>query len=227
MFLTRFKTYPVGLFFLLAVFWLTGAKKTAADTTLPENHATPAFTLKDAGGAKHSLADYKGRSFVVYFACGCKWCHEFGREWAQMQRSGVLTDAITPTDANAPLSAGEEKPPWTLLVFMGDAAAAKAYAAEVGLDLKQTVLLPDPNLKVTQTYHAMPCPRLYVLDKNGLLRYVNSHVDDAPQKAAANVLAAKTVDGLRRSILPPKHPVKNSSGKPAPKPGKGVKHGKI
>ena len=139
-----------------------------------------------------------------------------------MQRSGLLTD--TTAGQTEPTASAAAKPPVTLIVFMGDAAAARAYAASAGLDMKQTVLLPDPDFKVTRLYHAMPCPRLYVLDGNGLLRYVNRHPDDAPQKAPAALLVAKTIDGLRRTTLPPP-PVPDPTKKPAPRSGKGGKHG--
>jgi hypothetical protein len=197
-----------------------------ADTALPENKSAPAFTLKDVDGTSHTLAEYRGRPVVVCFACGCQWCHDFGVQWAQMQRSGVLTDAVAPTDPNAPPDAN--KSPLTLVVFMGEAAAARAYAVGVGLDLKQTVLLPDPDYKVTRLYHAMPCPRLYVLDGAGLLRYVNRHTDDMPQKAAATVLVAKTIDGLRRTTLPlpPASQTPTPTKKPAPKTGEGGNNGK-
>lgn len=191
-----------------------------ADTALPENKIAPTFTLKDVDGVGRLLTEYRGRPVVVCFACGCQWCHAFGVEWAQMQRSGVLADAVAPTDPNAPVDAN--KAPLTLVIFMGDAAAARLYAASAGLDLKQTILLPDADYKVTRQYHAMPCPRLYVLDGNGLLRYVNRHADDAPQKATAAVLVAKTIDGLRRTTLPPP-PAPNLTKKPAPRTGKGGK----
>jgi hypothetical protein len=194
----------------------------ASDNALPEDRTTPAFTRTDVDGTSHTLAEYRGRPVVICFACGCRWCHAFGTEWAQMQRGGVLTDAVGQTEAASTLTS---KSPVTLVVFMGDAAAARTYAAAAGLDLKQTVLLPDADFKVTRLYHAMPCPRLYVLDNNGLLRYVNNHADDAPQKAAAALLVAKTINGLRRTMLPPP-PAPNLTKRPAPKTGQGGKHDK-
>ena len=206
-----------ALCLFLTVPWGAGA-----DTALPENRHAPAFTLKDADGTRRQLTDYRGRPVVLCFACGCKWCHDFGIEWAQMQHSGVLPDAVGQTEA-APAAASTA--PLTLVVFMGDAVAARAYAAAVGLDLKQTVLLPDADFKVTRLYHAMPCPRLYVLDGNGLLRYVNRHADDAPQKAPAPLLVAKTIDGLRRTPLPPP-PTTQGTKRPVPKTGTRGNHAK-
>jgi hypothetical protein len=215
---------------LAACLWLAGmcllptvSPGASADTALPENKIAPAFTLKDVEGTSHTLAEYRGRSLVILFACGCQWCHAFGTEWAQMQRSGVLLDAVGQNESGAP---APSRPPLTLVVYMGEAAAARAYAASEGLDLEQTVLLTDADYKVTRQYHALPCPRLYVLDDKGLLRYVNHHADDAPQKAAASLLVAKTIDGLRRTTLPLPPPAVHPTKKPAPKTGKGGKHGK-
>lgn len=172
-----------------------------AETALPENTTAPAFALKDAAGVRHTLAEYRGRSVVILFACGCQWCHDFGLEWGQMQRTGVLADAVTPPDPIAsPLA--PEKTPLTLVVYMGDAMQTRLFAQAAGLDLKQTVLFPDPDLKITRQYRAMPCPRLYVLESKGRLRYVNRHADDIPRKASATVLVSKAVDGLRRTLLP-------------------------
>lgn len=196
-----------------------------AETALPENTTAPTFALKDVDGVRHALSEYRNRPVVVLFACGCKWCHEFGLEWAQMQRTGVLADAVTPTDPAAPPLA-PEKAPLTLVVYMGDAAQARTYAQSAGLDLKQTVLLPDTNLKITQQYHAMPCPRLYVLDGSGLMRYVNRHADDMPQKATATVLVSKTIDGLRRTQLPAPPPQSAPTQKPVSRTGKENKNGK-
>lgn len=209
----------------VACLLLTVSPAAIADTALPENKTAPAFTLKDVDGVSHTLTEYRGRSLVVLFACGCQWCHDFGTEWAQMQRSGVLADAVGQKEPDA---AAASKAPVTLVVYMGEATAARAYAVSVGLDLKQTVLLPDADYKVTRQYHALPCPRFYVLDANGLLRYVNNHADDAPQKAAASLLVAKTIDGLRRTTLPPpiSPPATHPTKKPVPKPGKGGKNGK-
>lgn len=44
----------------------TGAAKTAAKRLAPGDRA-PAFTLLDQDGAKHSLADHKGRKVLLYF----------------------------------------------------------------------------------------------------------------------------------------------------------------
>ncbi len=88
--------------------------------------------------------------------------------------------------------------PITLVIFSGDASAARSFAQETGLDPAQTVLLPDPRMQVTQTlYHADPCPRLFVLNRRGQVHYTNTHADDAPRTAPALAIASRALDALR------------------------------
>lgn len=126
------------------------------------------FVLTDVEGHQCSLASFKGRNCVVYFFCGCERCQRCARAWGEMQQNGAL-----PLDAS-------RKPPQTLIVFAGNAAPARAFAAANGLDTQQTLLLPDPDLRVTTKYNAGECPRAFVVDGDGFVRYTNSHPDDAP-----------------------------------------------
>ena len=93
--------------------------------------------------------------------------------------------------------------PQTLIVFSGDVETARAFAAAVGLDSKQTVLLPDPDMQVTRAYQAVPCPRVFVLDALGRVRYTNAHADDAPQKAPALAIVSRAFDALRACVAAP------------------------
>ncbi|HEV2471520.1 MAG TPA: hypothetical protein VGS41_02575, partial [Chthonomonadales bacterium] len=92
---------------------------------------------------------------------------------------------------------GSGKEPLLLAVYMGHRDAAKRFAVQTGLDLKQTVVLADPALAATHLYRAAPCPRLFVLDEAGVLRYVNDHLDDSPQTAPAMAIASRVVDAIR------------------------------
>lgn len=151
----------------------------------------PVFTLTDAQGHKRSLADFRGHPVALFFFCGCKWCHECADAWGQLQRGDALA---------VPASGGKSSVkdmPRTVVVFQGDAESVRAFATQTGLDTAQTVLLPDPNIEVTMRYQALPCPRVYVLDKQGILRYTNNHADDAPQKAPALAIVSRAVEALR------------------------------
>jgi len=163
---------------------------------LPLQAAAP-FMLTDADGNKCSLADYRGTPVALFFFCGCAWCTRCARDWGQFQRGGVLTNNTSLHSGSGPRSAR----PVTLVVFSGDAAAARDFALSSGLDSGQTVLLPDTAMHVTlDLYHAEPCPRVFVLDPKGRVRYTNDHKDDAARKASEMVIASRALDALRASL---------------------------
>ena len=65
----------------------------------------PAFTLKDQDGTPHKLADYAGRSVVLFFypaamtkGCTMESCHfrDLGAEFASLgtQRVGISGDTV-------------------------------------------------------------------------------------------------------------------------------------
>ena len=146
----------------------------------------PVFTLADLAGKKRSLSQYRGRPVALFFFCGCSWCTECAEEWGPLQRGGALPAAPAPA-----------KPPITLVVYSGDNTALRYSAARWGLDKDKTVLLPDPGMRVTKVYKADPCPRVFILDGEGVVRYTNDHKDDRPREAPALVIVSRTIDALR------------------------------
>lgn len=157
---------------------------------LPPPLARP-LALADVEGRLHSLADGKGHNCVVYFFCGCERCQSCARAWGGIQQNGAL-----PSDASG-------KPPLSLIVFAGDANATRAFAAASGLDAKRNFLLPDADLRVTTDYKAAECPRAFVIDGDGYIRYTNNHADDAPRSAPALVIVSNVVGALRASSFAP------------------------
>lgn len=169
----------------------------------------PALSLKDTDGKIRTLSEFSGRPVVLCFFCGCKACQEFGKDWGQFQYSGVLAESSRDDKKNNSKNDGNktgDHSPLTLVIYMGDADAARSYSQGVGLDLKQTILLPDETMDATQKFSALPCPRIFVLDAKGALRYTNNHPDDLPQKATAAVIIAHVVDTLRHLDPPQKKP---------------------
>ena len=144
------------------------------------------FTLADANGVKHSLSDYRGHPVALYFFCGCQWCEAVAGQWSTMQRAGAL-----------PLSADGKQPP-TVIVFQGDAQAAKAFEQKATLDPANTVMLCDVDVDVTLKYDAEPCPRIFVLDPAGKVAYTNNHKDDKARVAPAAVIAGKALSALQK-----------------------------
>ncbi len=141
------------------------------------------FALADVEGKRHALADYRGKPVALQFWCGCQWCHDMAKLWGQAQRSGAL-------------QVGGQIPP-TLVVFAGSADELKGFATETGLDPATTVLMPDPDLAVAQPYHAVPCPRVFVLDSGGRIRYTNNRADDAARKGPAALITGRAADALQ------------------------------
>jgi peroxiredoxin len=153
----------------------------------PSHRRAPNFTLRDRAGKTHTLLSYRGRPVTLFFLCGCTHCTELARQWAEWQNGGVLVHTTT------------------IVIFAGEAQYADGRISASGLATNQTTILGDPDLRVTRAlYHAPTCPRVFVLDAHGIVRYTNNHTDDAPQKAPALLIASRTLAALRRSA--PKHP---------------------
>jgi len=110
----------------------------------------------------------------------------------------------------------KEKTPITLVVNSGmDAAATRALTAAYGLDPKQTVLLPEPDMKVTETlYQADPCPRVFFLDGGVIVRYTNDGAEDGPRKGPALIIVSRALNALRTAAAAAA--VAPASGKTAP-----------
>ena len=138
----------------------------------------PAFSLTDTQGRSFSLAAMRGHATALFFFCGCPWCADVARAWGQAQRKGAIP---------------------TVIVFAGSGAETKGFAVRNGLDLKHTTLLPDPDSKLTEgLYKLNACPRAFVLDPAGLIRYTNDHADDQPRVAPAKTIVLRTFQALRK-----------------------------
>ena len=138
----------------------------------------PTFALRDAQGKPFSLAATQGRPVALFFFCGCPWCADAARAWGQAQRKGSAR---------------------ALVVFAGTGAEARAFAARSGLDGAQTTLLPDPESKLTEgVYKLNSCPRVFALNREGLIRYTNNHADDRPRQAPAKIIVLRALEALGR-----------------------------
>jgi peroxiredoxin len=142
----------------------------------------PMLTGTDTLGRKFALTAFRGHPTVVLFFCGCPWCAAAARSWGHVQRMGRLP-------------AGTH----TVVVFAGDNAATRAFAASNGLDRRHTTLLPDPNAHLTESvYNVSSCPRVFALDVLGIIRYTNNHTDDQPRQASASTLTNRLQASLPR-----------------------------
>lgn len=151
----------------------------------------PGFTTRDTAGKPRRLREWRGRPVVLFFFCGCSWCTDVAKEWATYQRTRALPDA-PPTPAGKS-NAGAI----TVVVYQGSAEEAIALQRATNLDPARTVLLPDPDNRLTTLYGADPCPRAIVLDPTGVVRYANRGPDDLPRKSPAPLIAGRTLNAAR------------------------------
>ncbi len=183
---------------LIRIFLLTPVKTTAAlpnrycqrrPAAIPvEGKSAPPFSLKDTEGANFSLTENRGRPMVLFFFCGCKRCLETAKRWGEIQRSDVMKQmALRSASVPAPL---------TVVLYQGTTEEAQTFASATNLDMRLTTLLPDKQMKVTLPYHALPCPRVFALDRDHKVMYTNTHVDDAPQKGTAATILSRVLSAL-------------------------------
>ena len=148
---------------------------------IPVGKPAPPFSAKEASGRlRIPLKELKGQAFLLFFACGCPWCADFARVWA-MEMRGQGSKAVR-----------------TVVVYAGGASEVKEWARQTTLPTN-TLLFPDPEMRITERiYHADPCPRLFVIDKKDIVRYVNTAPDQEPRKAPAALLLACVLESFTR-----------------------------
>lgn len=174
----------VGLLCLLGAFCRAVPSVPPVPARLPTvGQAAPAFTLPDVAGKRHTLASFRGRPVALFFFCGCNLCHACAQVWSQAQPD---------------LGAAR-----TVVVFSGDAASARAFAAETGLAPDGATLLADPDDRVTDRYHVLQCPRVFVLDAAGRVRDTNPDPN-----APALSIVSRAVSALRLASAPSPGPAK-------------------
>ena len=142
-----------------------------------------------------TLRSTLGHPVVLFFFCGCNECHHVASSWADLTRSGVLR--------SAPFTAARSATPVIAVVYSGDVTDLEAFSAQTGLT--GVVLIPDPEMKLTNLYRVGPCPRVFVLDQKGVLRYTNSGTDDAPQGGHEDLIVARALTALRACVQPAAH----------------------
>jgi peroxiredoxin Q/BCP len=120
-------------------------------TAIAEGKRAPAFTLTDAAGTPHTLADYAGQDVVVYFyprdeTPGCtKEACRFRDIWDEFRTRGVVVLGVSP-----------------------DSAASHArFAANHRLPFP---LLSDPDRQVMERYGAWGEKTMYGRTTMGVIR---------------------------------------------------------
>jgi peroxiredoxin len=139
----------------------------------PGRAPLPTLSARDVDQRLHALPNALGRPTALLFFCGCSRCGPAARLWSRTPHSGTAD---------------------TLVVFAGDAEQTRRFAAVHRLT---GTLIPDPDLRLARAFHAIPCPRVFVVDASGALRYTNDAPDDRPESEAPGRMVARAVAALR------------------------------
>ena len=123
----------------------------------------PDFTLTDSNGNSHSLAQYKGKTVVL------EWnnpqCPFVGKHYGSGNMQKQQADAVASGVVWLTINSSATGKQGDL-----DGAGANAYIAKVGA--RQTAYLLDPEGKAGHLYGARTTPHMYVIDAQGVLRYM-------------------------------------------------------
>jgi peroxiredoxin len=147
----------------------TDAAETAAPATATVGQPAPAFTLTDADGKTHSLAQYKGKTVVLEWTNpGCPFVvrHYDAQTMKKLagQHKDVVWLAVNSTATNT-------------------ADDSKKWAKDKGLPYPT---LLDTDGKVGKVYGARTTPHMFVIDGKGVLRYAGA-IDSDPKGKGGTV----------------------------------------
>src|SRR5512138_2882456 len=148
------------------------------------NQPVPDFTLPDLHGALHKLSDRRGRIVIVNF-----WSAECPHSERTDRYLVSLLGHWGPDVVMLSIAANRNESPQML----AEAAGARSL---------HTVLI-DADGQVANLYEAMTTPHVFVVDREGLLRYRGA-VDNITfrQREATRFFLQEAVEALRQGRLP-------------------------
>lgn len=138
----------------------TNASTQGAHEKVALGQAAPNFTLKDAQGRSHSLADFKGKDVVLI------WSDPKSPDTERLDREGTFKNL------SQKFGSGVQ-----LIEIRSDQAAAPASASE---QREHILTLYDPQGTVAATFNAQRVPEAFIIDRHGALTYMGA-VDNYPQ----------------------------------------------
>jgi peroxiredoxin len=169
------------------------AKETA---TAKIGAPAPAFTMKDLDGKEHSLADFKGK--IVVLEWFCPTCPYSG---------GKSGNSIHTTGQVKKLHEDLKKVDEDVVYLTIDSSTHKMRMSAEDLTKKdaelakslgiKTPILIDADTSVAKAYKAKTTPHCYVIDGEGVLRYMGAFSDQAETnyvlKAVTAIKSGSTV----------------------------------
>jgi cytochrome c biogenesis protein CcmG/thiol:disulfide interchange protein DsbE len=159
----------------------------------------PDFTLTTPKGQTVQLGYLKDRPVLLCFFCNCGLCRAFA---AEIARAGDLAKKAQ------------------ILVVASDAAVAEEEGFRKETGLTGALYFHDAPPITALRYDSEECPRCWLIDARGVVRYVN---------AERLMPVAKLVADLRAALAPPAPKAKPVAGRRpgqaarVPDPGRGAK----
>lgn len=133
----------------------------------------PEFDLEILGkpGERIALKELRGRPVAVIFNCGCKLCYDFNH---------VFVAAAPKMEELQPI--GIMMNHWS-------------YAPDQIRNFRETTkfkwpLLMDHKSQTTITYRSTDCPRVWLIDRKGIIRYHNESNKEDPEKIVRELMEA-------------------------------------
>jgi hypothetical protein len=172
----------------------------------------PDFTLADSNGKSHSLSQYKGK--VVVLEWNNPQCPFVGKHYGsgnmQKQQADATASGVVWLTINSSATGKQ-----------GDITGAEANAYITKVGGKQAAYLLDPSGQVGHLYGARTTPHMYVIDKNGVLRYMGG-IDSIKSTDKDDVAKATQYVPQALSELAAGKPISMPTAEPY---GCGVKYG--
>ncbi len=176
----RRRTFAVTLLVLLvalgagALFLIAGAKGNAPSAATSTGvgatigQPAPDFSLVDAGnGQIVRLSSLKGRPVWLNF-----WA-----TWCPPCRAEIPVIAQLYNETKTPGAQSTSRYEILGVATNSDPSTIKAFTAEFNMSFP---ILPDNDGLTTSAYHVLPIPTSFFIDKEGIIRYVQTGMVDRP-----------------------------------------------
>jgi peroxiredoxin len=163
----------------------------------------PSFTLTDATGKSHSLADFKGKTVVLEWTnADCPFVQKHYSGNMQKQQAQATSDDVVWLTINSSATGKQG--------YVDGKGAQKVIARTGG---KQTAYLLDAPGKVGRDYKAKTTPHMYVIDGQGTLQYAGA-IDSIPSADTDDIAKATQYVPQARADVQAGKPVRVATSQP-------------
>ncbi len=177
----------------------------AEDRKGPEiGKKAPDFTLPDAAGVEHTLSDYEGKYVVL--------------EWLNHDCPFVVKHYATGNMQMLQEKYRDQDVVWLSIISsapgkQGHLEPDEAKKITRDKQAKPAAVLLDPEGTVGRAYDARVTPHMYIIDPDGMLRYMGA-IDDRPTANHADVEGARNFVSEALDLLLEGRDVEVSSHQP-------------